>query len=117
MILYRVNRKFPFQICPCIEMFDFTGVIVPFIVNLSLNGKLLLKIFVFVVWYTRCLSLQPDLDLEIKQSHFDSQLLNSIEQRFLHEKIATKTLLARSIPLIRSFVLAVCMLKVQCDCS
>ena len=52
MILYRVNRKFPFQMCPCIEMFDFTGVFVPFIVNLSLNGKLLLKIFVFVVWYT-----------------------------------------------------------------
>ena len=64
-----------------------------------------------------CLSLQPDLDLEIKQSHFDSQLLNSNEQRLLHEKIATKTLLARSIPLIRSFVFAVCMLKVQRDCS
>ena len=65
----------------------------------------------------RCLSLQPDLDLETKQSHFDSQLLNTNEQRLLHEKNATKTLLARSIPLIRSFVFAVCMLKVQCDCS
>ena len=48
-----------------------------------------------------CLSLQLDIDFETKQSHFNSQLLNSNEQCLFREKIAIKKLLARSTVLLK----------------
>ena len=71
MIVYREIKNSLFKCALVQKCCDFTGGFVPFSVNQSLNGQLLIKIFVFVVWCTIVYRCSLILTLKLNNHTFE----------------------------------------------